>query len=341
MGYVHNQNKGVTGTGNLFIPNVQNAVGPSFMDGDVARCGTRAMSSLAAPRGTRWHRTARPATARWPIRPLQAYLYLPSHDTYTNTTKAYSANIGGSLFSLPAGELAIAAGYEHREESGEYNPDALLQSGLSTDLAGKPTKGSYKLDEFYVELNVPVLADMPFAKELSLDMAGRYSDYNTFGDTINSKFGLKWKPIDDLVVRATYSTGFRAPSIADMYGGTSQTFDAYTDPCDSSFGSAARNPVAAPARAWRSGQLPPDHFRRCTVDRPGHPVLQRLRVGFQPGTEAGNLKTWTAGLVYSPNFVQGLDVSLDWWKIRIDNVIAAESVTSILNQLCAGRGVGV
>ncbi|PTS76003.1 TonB-dependent receptor [Stenotrophomonas sp. HMWF022] len=341
VGYVYNQNKGVkTGTGNLFIPNVQNAVGPSFMDGDVARCGTpgKVIAGCTpwnplAPYGSTGNGSlADPA--------LQAYLFLPSHDTYTNTTKAYSANISGSLFTLPAGDLAIAAGYEHRQESGEYNPDALLQSGLSTDLAGAPTKGSYKLDEFYVELNVPVLADMPFAKELSLDMAGRYSDYNTFGDTINSKFGLKWKPIDDLLVRATYSTGFRAPNIANMYGGTSQTFDAYTDPCDSSFGSASRNPSVAAACGARGV---PANFRQITSGGaqstgPGTQSYSAFESGSNPELQPETSKTWTAGLVYSPNFVQGLDVSLDWWKIRINNVIAAESVTSILNQ-CYVLGV--
>jgi iron complex outermembrane receptor protein len=336
VGYVYNQNKGTkTGTGNLFIPNVQNAVGASYVDANgVARCGTAANTIAGctpwnplAPYGdTGAGSLADPA--------LQAYLFLPSHDTYTNTTKAYSANIGGSLASLPAGDLAFAAGYEHREESGEYNPDALLQSGLSTDLAGAPTKGSYELDEFYVELNVPVLADMPFAKELSLDMAGRYSDYNTFGDTINSKFGLKWKPIDDLLVRATYSTGFRAPNIANMYGGTSQTFDSYTDPCDSSFGSASRN--GSVAAACQAGGVPAN-FRQITSGGavstgPGTQSYSAFESGSNPELQPETSKTWTAGLVYSPNFVQGLDVSLDWWKIRINNVIAAESVTSILNQ---------
>ncbi|MFH7456738.1 TonB-dependent receptor, partial [Pseudomonas syringae group genomosp. 7] len=60
--------------------------------------------------------------------------------------------------------------------------------------------------------------------------------------------------------------------------------------------------------------------------------------GSNPELKPETSKTWTAGLVYSPNFVQGLDVSLDWWKIRINNVIAAESVTSILNQ-CYVLGV--
>jgi len=335
VGYVYNQNKGVkTGTGDLFIPNVQNAVGPSFVDaGGVARCGTEGnviagctpWNPLAPYGSTEAGSLAAPA--------LQSYLFLPSHDTYTNTTKVYSANLAGSIATLPAGDLAFAAGYEHREESGEYNPDALLQSGLSTSLAGAPTKGDYELDEFYLEMNVPILADVAFAKELSLDVAGRYSDYNTFGDTVNSKFGLKWKPTDDLLIRGTYATGFRAPNISNMYGGVSQTFDQYTDPCDSSFGSAARNPSVAAACAAAGV---PANFHQitsggATSTGPGTQSYSAFESGSNPELKPETSKTWTAGFVYSPNFVQGLDVSLDWWKIRIENVIAAESVTSILN----------
>ncbi|MFI8719823.1 TonB-dependent receptor domain-containing protein [Stenotrophomonas sp. NPDC077464] len=335
VGYVYNRNKGVkTGTGNLFIPNVQNAVGPSYIDANgVAQCGTAA-SPIAGC--TPWN----------PLLPygaqgqgslaneaLQNYLFLPSHDTSVTTSKVYSANLSGSIVTLPAGDLSFATGYEHREEEANYSPDALLQSGLSTDLAGAPTAGGYKLDEYYLELNVPILADLPFAKELSVDMAGRYSDYNTFGDTINSKFGLKWKPIDDLLVRGTYATGFRAPTVADLYGGTSQTFDKYTDPCDTSFGAAVRNGDVAS----RCAAAVPANFRQeasggIDATGPGSQSNYAYLSGSNDALSPETSKTWTLGLVYSPNFVQGLDISLDWWKIRINNVIAAESVTSILNQ---------
>ncbi|MEQ4576103.1 MAG: TonB-dependent receptor [Gammaproteobacteria bacterium] len=337
VGYVYNQNKGVkTGTGDLFTPNVANAVGPSFIDADgVAHCGSEGKVIAGC---TPWNPLL-PYGATGPgalagNEALQAYLFLPSHDTYTNTTKVWNANITGSLATLPAGELAVAAGYEHREESGEYNPDAMLQSGLSTSLAGAPTKGDYKLDEFYLELNVPILADVAFAKELSLDLAGRYSDYNTFGDTTNSKFGLKWKPIEDLLIRGTYATGFRAPNISNLYGGVSQTFDSYTDPCDSSFGAAVRNPSVA--AACQAGGVPAN-FRQITSGGalstgPGTQSYSAFESGSNPNLKPETSKTWTAGFVYSPSYVQGLDVSLDWWKIRIDDVIAAESVTSILNQ---------
>ncbi|MEN1995593.1 MULTISPECIES: TonB-dependent receptor plug domain-containing protein [Stenotrophomonas] len=335
VGYVYNRNKGVkTGTGNLFIPNVKNAVGPSYLDANgIAQCGTAAAPIAGC---TPWNPLlpyGSTADGSLSNPDLQKYLFLPTHDTSLTTSKVYSANLSGAIVTLPAGDLSFATGYEHREEDAEYNPDALLQSGLSTDLAGAPTAGGYKLDEFYLELNVPILADLPFAKELSVDMAGRYSDYNTFGDTVNSKFGLKWKPIDDLLVRGTYATGFRAPTVANLYGGTSQSFDKYTDPCDTFFGAAVRNPDVAA----RCGGAVPANFRQEAsggIDATGpgaqsnYPYLSGSNDGLLPETS----KTWTVGLVYSPNFVQGLDVSLDWWKIRIDNVIAAESVTSILNQ---------
>src|SRR5690606_25183058 len=99
---------------------------------------------------------------------------------------------------------------------GFFSPDALAQTGTSTDLAAGPTGGSYGLDEAYIEFLVPILADVPFAQELSISLASRYSDYDTFGDTTNSKFGFTWKPVDSVLVRGTWSEGFRAPTVADL-----------------------------------------------------------------------------------------------------------------------------
>jgi iron complex outermembrane recepter protein len=336
VSYVYNQNKGVkTGTGNLFIPNVANAVGASFLDVDgTVKCGTPgnviegcvAWNPLA-PLGSN-----APGSLSDPA--VRDYLFKTSHDTSETTTTVYSANISGVLATMPAGDLSMAAGYEHRRESARYEPDALLQSGLSTDLSGAVTAGGYSLDEFYLEFNVPVLADVAFAKELSFDVAGRYSDYSTFGDTVNSKFGLKWKPIDDLLVRGTYATGFRAPTVSDLYGGTNETFDNFTDPCDSTFGAAVYNPSVAAACA--ADGLPANFHQQASGGVNATGPGSQSNYAFLSGSNAELLpetsKTHTFGVVYSPSYVQGLDVSLDWWKIRIDDVIAAESVTSILNQ---------
>ena len=88
-----------------------------------------------------------------------------------------------------------------------------------------PTSGSYYVDEFYVELNVPLLADMAFAKHLDLSVATRYSDYSNFGSTTNNKLGLRWQLVDDFTLRGTWAEGFRAPSIGELFG-TFSRFDA-------------------------------------------------------------------------------------------------------------------
>lgn len=332
--YLYNQNKGTkTGTGNLFLPNARNALGPNFVDASgVVRCGTAAnpiagclpWNPLLGPDSNSPYALSNPE--------LQKYLYLPTHDTSTTKTQVYSLNVSGVLAALPAGDLGLAMGYEHRKEDAHYQPDALLQSGLSTDLAGAETQGGYSLDEFYVELAVPVLSDVAFAKELSFNVAGRYSDYNTFGDTTNGKFSLKWKPIDDLLIRGTYATGFRAPTVADLYGGVSESFDNYTDPCDTLFGSAVRNPQVA----TRCGAAVPANFRQvASGGRPATGPNAQSDNAFLSGSNAllkpETSKSSSIGFVYSPSWFNGFDIGLDWWKIKIEDVIAAETVTSILN----------
>lgn len=330
IGYVYNQNKGVkTQTGNMFLPNVEKALGPSFIDASgVARCGTAAAPIAGC---LAWNPLLGPdvnAPGSLNNKELQKYLFLPTHDTSTTETQVYSLNLSGVLATLPAGDLGIAAGYEHRKESAHYSPDALLQSGLSTSLAGSETQGGYSLDEFYVELAVPVLSDVAFAKELSFNIAGRYSDYNTFGDTTNGKFSLKWKPIDDLLVRGTYATGFRAPTVSDLYGGVGESFDNYTDPCDTMFGAvrgSARCAAAVPAnfRQAASGGSP--------ATGPNAQSNTAFLSGSNPNLVPETSKSTTIGFVYSPSWIGGFDISLDWWKIKIDDVIANETVTSLLN----------
>ncbi|MBO7941640.1 TonB-dependent receptor, partial [Streptomyces sp. S9] len=179
-------------------------------------------------------------------------------------------------------------------------------------------------------LAIPLLADLPGAKELSFSVASRYSDYSTFGDTVNNKFGFKWKPIDSLLVRGTIAEGFRAPTINDLYGGGSQTFSFFTDPCDSTFGSARGN-------------------ANCSRDIANAETFRQLQQGFVPagGTNSQtpvaffsgsnpNLipetsKSRTLGVVWSPGFVEGLNASLDWWKIKIEDTIVADSPTQMLN----------
>jgi len=236
----------------------------------------------------------------------------------------YYANLTGDIWELPAGPLAFAAGYEYRHESGFDQPDAIVAQGNTTGNSRLPTAGSYSLDEFYLELNVPILKDFPFVQLLEFSLASRYSDYSNFGDTTNSKAGFKWKPIDDLLIRGNYAEGFRAPSIAESFQGQADSFPNLLDPCSN-----------APA-GNRFAALTAEQQARCRsfgVPAGGYDQVNtqiRITVGGNPDLQPETAVSKTLGLVYSPSWVEGLDLALDWWRIELENGIAGVGSANIL-----------
>ncbi|MEC8376994.1 MAG: TonB-dependent receptor plug domain-containing protein, partial [Pseudomonadota bacterium] len=133
------------------------------------------------------------------------YITFTAQDELNSSLESYSANISGEVMELPAGYLAFAAGYEKRWQSGYDQPDAIIAAGITSGNARLPTSGAFSVEEAYLELAVPLLSDMPGVEQLDLELATRYSDYSNFGDTTNSKVGLKWRINDDLLVRGTWS----------------------------------------------------------------------------------------------------------------------------------------
>ena len=269
---------------------------------------------------------------------VQAYLFPEYHDVGRTRTRVYSANIGGSLFTLPAGDLSLALGLEHRREEGRFVPDAFNRAGLNTGLPADITAGGYDLDEAYLELEIPILADAPLAKELSVNLASRYSEYSNFGNTTNSKFSLRWRPVEGLLVRGVWSQGFRAPSINDLYGGIGGTFASYTDPCgvganNSVNGNAACSAAGVPVGYVQLGQglVPCTAYPCQTPDQ----FLSGSNEALQPETAT----TRTAGIVWSPKWVDGLDLTLDWYRIDLEDTIAQDSIASILRD-CYILGTG-
>ncbi|MEN5116105.1 TonB-dependent receptor [Luteimonas sp. TWI662] len=339
VGYMFTENEQTTiNNGNFYIPAVAAAVGPSFLNSQgVVQCGTAA-KPIALTDCVPWNPFAgfgTGAVANSLDDPaVREQFFREEHALGNTKTNNYFANISGALFTLPAGDLGFALGIEHRKEEGGYYPDAIAQSGNSTNLAAGPTFGRYKLDEVYGEVNVPLLADMPGAQELSLSIASRYSDYDTFGDTTNSKAGLKWRPISDLLVRGTWSEGFRAPTIGNLYGGGSQTFPTnFVDPCDSVYGVArgtARclQDVSAGYRQLRQGFIPTESG----AGQSPVPFTSGSNRLLQPETSVSK----TLGLVYNPSYVEGLSLALDWWNIRIEQTIVSDSPNLILDDCYVG-----
>lgn len=340
--------------GDFSLIGAKGALGPSFLDSatGLVTCGTGPTNAL--PYGS-----APGSCVPWnPFIPagqtganslsdptLQAYLFPFYHDSGNTRTVSYSANITGSVFTLPAGELSVAAGFEYRNESGSFVPDAFSQAGISTNLSSGPTGGGYTVNEYYVEVEAPLLRDVPLAKELTANVASRFSDYSSFGTTTNNKYSLSWKPIDDMLVRGTYAEGFRAPTVGDLFGGISGTFDFYSDPCDTASGQASNNPAIAARCASGFGGQPGTPAGFVQLGQGGSPCTAfpcqtgtQFFSGANPNLKPETSISRTLGVVYSPNWVQGLDLSLDWYRIRINSAITGDTPSAMLSD-CYVTGV--
>lgn len=238
-----------------------------------------------------------------------------------NRQESIQAIISGELFEMPAGPVGFAAGYEYRKESGSYTPDSLILQGTTTAGSAAATKGGYSLDEFFLELSIPLLSDMPGVHRLELDLAARYSDYSTFGSNTTSKIGVRWMPIEELMLRATVSQAFRAPSTPELFSGASKGFPEATDPCDGDTNPNA-NCIATgvPSGGYDSGDVE------------------------QIPTQGGGSSNWsdysltpetadilTVGIVWNPDYIDGFSATVDYWNIQLDNAISTVGTQSRLD----------
>jgi iron complex outermembrane receptor protein len=340
VGYNHSSVSGtIVNHGNVNLLTLKKALGPSFRNASgQIQCGTAASPiplATCVPFDILGGPSASTAAAL-------KYVTETGQHGYGSTTDSATANItADSIFDLPAGGVGFAAGLEHRSVRGYDQPGQFEQSGYSTDLAANSTLGRYNVKEAYAEINVPVLKNVPFAKELSFDVASRYSDYSNFGNTHNSKVSISWRPIGDLLVRANWGQGFRAPALGDTFGGGSQSFDTYLDPCDSKYGQAGKDPAVA-ARCAAGGV--PAGFRQLNQNgaavsgggaQSPFPFLNGAGNAFlQPETSV----TDTLGFVYSPSFLTGFSASLDLYRVKVDNRITGVSAGYVANQ-CYVSGV--
>lgn len=321
-GYTYAQNdQNDTENGQFNLLNVRTALGPSFFDAaGVARCGTpTAVIGGCVPLNL--------LGADGSITPeALAFTTFEGHDRLGYELVNYFANITGDIFELPAGPLAFAAGYEYRKESGFDSPDAIVAIGATTGNGRNPTRGGFSLDEYYIEFNIPVVKDVPFLQLLEFSVASRYSDYSNFGDTTNNKVGFKWKPIDDLLVRGNWAEGFRAPSIGESFQGVSDSFPPLTDRCSNA-------PVGNNFAALSAQQQ-----QRCIaagVPAGGYDqgnAQIRISVGGNPALQPETATNRTLGVVYSPSYVEGLDIALDWYSIDIEGFIGGLGGQTIVDQ---------
>jgi iron complex outermembrane receptor protein len=256
------------------------------------------------------------------------YIGMQARDSSSGDLRDVLAHVSGSLATLPAGSLDMAAGMEYRHDAGRYAPDRFGGIG-QTNGDGEyteGTKGQASVREAYLEFNLPLLRDHAFARVLDLTTATRHTDHSVFGGALNSQFGLRWKPHDDVLLRANYAEGFRAPSIHDLFGGARHYAAYLGDPC------ATHGDVPPPAdiaaRCAAAG-VPED----VSESPAGVEVIDGPNRALQP--EASRSRS--LGLVWSPGWMAGLELGIDWYDIRLRDAIAGVDPQSYVDD-CYARG---
>ncbi len=228
----------------------------------------------------------------------------------------------GPLFALPAGDLQAAFGVEHRTEYDDdfYGPlynagDAL---GLTT---GNSFRGDRKVDGGYLETIVPVLKNLPFVHDLSVNGAVRHEKFEYTNpavaqkskfDSTDWKAGIRWQPFDELTVRGTKSTAFRAPSEFELYRARGTSNPTVNDP--------ARKPDGS--RFTPQG------------------VQTQIQVGGNTNLAPEQADTWSAGIAWSPRAVKGLFASVDYYNVQKKDIVVVGDAQFILNSNWAGQGAG-
>lgn len=208
-------------------------------------------------------------------------------------------NVGGQVFDLPAGPVAFAAGLEYRRDSLVQTADPLQILGLYSSGNNKSYSGKNNVKEGYLEVEVPLLKDVPFFDALGVNGAVRRTDYKTSGAVTTWKVGGTWEPIDGVLLRITRSRDIRAPSLSELFslGGISAT-GSFVNPFN---GQSARLPVQTT----------------------GNPDLVPERADtFSFGA------TWQA----RGGPLTGLRLSADYYNIKIKDVIASVGATDILQR---------
>ncbi len=215
----------------------------------------------------------------------------------------FSAGISHKLFDLKAGTVEGYIGGEYREESMVRNQSELAENFLLFGSGGTSARGDRNINAFYGELVIPITSWM------ESHVAVRREEYSDFGDSTNPKIGLNIKIKPGLLLRASYSEGFQAPSLEQAFGGTTRGFIQERD--------LLRYSLTFDAEQNRP--YPFDDFRSRDVRTSGNPLL-----------DPESSQYLNIGVVYNPKSIEDFNLGLNLWRLEIKDVISTRSVLGLL-----------
>ena len=222
---------------------------------------------------------------------------------------AGSAKASREIYDGKYGPVSLALGVDDRREDLEERPQEVLFSG---DIQGgggpipPTTRASRTTMSFFAELDIPLL------RNLDAQLAARYDHFSDFGGTTNPKVALRWTPAPQLLVRASYGTGFRAPTLTDLFLPHFTAYDeGYFDPARCIAGADGNVVPVGP-------YVSPDECLQTTEHIGGNPAAQPERS-----------RQWSIGAILEPS--PGNSLGVDFWTIRRRNSLEALSTDTVFN----------
>ena len=350
--YEHSQVRDETTSGAILLNNYGAALNATTLNGQIVCADPAARAAGCVPINIFGYNTASAAAIKWlstysgvgptaagatPGQTVGYDFVRKSHQDVANLT------VTGTLFTLPAGPVGIAAGVEyHREQASEiYDPFTVAGISSAQQASNIPSV-SYNSKEAYAELSIPVLHNIPFIESLNLEGAARYAKYSTVGSVWSYKYGATWSPVHDILFRAIYARAVRAPNINELFAQQSLTAISVIDPCDQNKGNGDLAPGASPALAT----LPTGcaaipgiaHYLQTHQDFSYSLAQIQSAFGYlggNPRLNAEATNTFTAGMTFQPSFFRGFDLTVDYYDIKVKNAVSSVDQQTSINQCFA------
>lgn len=275
-------------------------------------------------------------TGNGPSAAALEYLQVPLVQTGQTTQQVITGAITGDL--TPYGWVSpwatsgiqIALGAEYRRDALSTTPDNSFQTGDGAGQGGAtlPVAGSVDVIDAFGEVQIPIVENAPLAYQVSLNAAYRRSQYSNV-DTNTYNVGLDYAPVEDFRLRGSYSRAVRAPNVLELFTGQGQNlFDMDADPCGDVTGTSVTQ--ATLAQCVATG-VPAANYGSAALNSPAgqYNFLQ----GGNPDLKPEEATTYTFGAVFTPSFLPGFNISVDYFDIKVDQLISTLGALNTIN-LC-------
>ncbi len=235
--------------------------------------------------------------------------------------------VNGIMSPMAENPLQIVGGVEYRQEDFDFRPDSVLGPDVSGFNQSLPVKGDFNSYEVFGEAFLPLIEGAAFAEELSLNGAYRYSDYSTIGGVSSYAVGVEWAPVSDIRFRGQIQRSVRAPNVQELFAPQTNGFPGATDPCAQAGVSAAVSAICVatgvPSASVGNSAIQPNSQTEGLF-------------GGNPNLAAEKSDTITLGFVARPSAIEGLTLTVDYYKIDVDDAIGTAGIQTILDNCYNG-----